>query len=158
MQCSHAYRKKGSKYIYCDIEGCSHGSTNAAISPYLCIYQEFPPYMFGNEMNLAGWENCPKIKESEDRRHTVLPAEWAADVTYSDYPYRAAIAVEGATPDNFPYVEFEEPEQESGNYADVCLSYDGGVYIFCKTIPDHAITVSVYLYVEEESDDNGRTD
>ena len=148
MQCSHAYRIARSKYIFCDFEGTPTGTSNSAISPYLCIYQDFPPEMNGNIENTVGWQDCPKLQESESHQKTVLVADWAADGTYTDYPYRATIPMEGATTDNFPYVEFQQQEQESGNYADVCISYDGGVYIYCKEIPSDSITVNVYLYVE----------
>ena len=149
MQCSYAYKKKNSVYIFCSLEGASHGTSNSAISPYLCSYQDFPPNRFGNEMNITGWPDCPKLKESESHEKTILPGEWFADGTYSDYPYKATIAVDGASPDNFPYVEFQPNDQESGNFADVCISSDNVVYIFCKEIPSEAITVNVYLYVEE---------
>ena len=149
MQCSHAYRSGNSKYIFCDIEGEPTGTSNAAIAPYLCIYQDYPPYPNGNTTNTPDWATCWKLQEAESHEKTVLVADWAADGTYEDYPYRAAIPMEGATFDNFPYVEFQQNEQESGNFADVCISYDGGVYIFCKEIPSTAITVNVYLYVED---------
>lgn len=149
MQCSHAYKISGSKYIFCDFEGTPSGKSNAAISPYLCFYQNFPPQSGGNIDNTAGWQGCPKLQASVNPQKTVLVADWEADGTYTDYPYRAAIPMEGATTDNFPYVEFELQEQESGNYADVCISYEGGVYIYCKEIPNYAITVNVYLYVED---------
>ena len=149
MQCSHAYRKARSKYIYCDLEEAPTGTSNSAIAPYLCIYQNFPPNDGGNNENLPAWADCFKLQESASHQKTVVVGAWAADGTYTDYPYRAAIPMDGATTDNFPYVEFEQNEQESGNFADVCISYDGGVYIFCKEIPSSSITVNVYLYVED---------
>lgn len=150
MQCSYAYKIANSKYIFCDIEGTpTSTSSNEAIAPYLCIYQNFPPLGNGNIANTVGWQDCPKLQEAESHEKTVLVADWVADGTYEDYPYRAAIPMQGATTDNFPYVEFQQNEQESGNYADVCMSYDGGVYIFCKEIPSTAITVFVYLFIED---------
>ena len=149
MQCTHAYRIAGSRFLLCDIEGDPVGISNSEIAPYLCIYQDFPPDTSGNVANIAGWESCPKLQESESHQKNVLTTDWSADDTYIDYPYSAAIPMEGATTDNFPYVEFEQNEQESGNFADVCISYEGGVYIYCKEIPSSAITVNVYLYYED---------
>lgn len=149
MQCSHAYNKANSKYIFCDLEGEPSGTSNTAIAPYLCFYQNFPPAAGGNIMNTPGYADCPKLAESVSHQKTVLVVDWVADGTYTDYPYRAAIPMDGTTTDNFPYVEFQQNEQESGNFADVCISYEGGVYIFCKEIPSSAITVNVYLYVED---------
>lgn len=148
MQCSHAYNRAGNPYIFCDFEGTPTGKTNDDITPFLCIYQDFPPSGPMNIANTLNWQSCYKLQEAIDPTKTVLVSAWEADGTYTDYPYRAAIPMAGATTGNFPYVEFQQNEAESGNYADVSLSYEGGVYIFCREIPDHAITVNVYLFVE----------
>lgn len=149
MQCTHAYLKSDSKYIYCDIEEDPRGKTLDDTTPSMCIYQEFPPWKNGNKVNLPTWTNCEKLKAAIDRTKTVLPSEWVADGTYTDYPYRAAIPVTGATADMFPYVEFEQQEAESGNYADISTSDEGVIYIYCREIPANEITVTVYLYLEE---------
>lgn len=149
MLCSHAYRIANSKYIYCNLEGTPIGTSLNDLSPYMCIYQKFPPNSGGNTDVTNDWVNCPKLAEYVNPRKIVLVADWQADGTYTDYPYRAAIPMAGATTDVFPYVEFETNEAESGNYADVSISYDGGVYIYCKEIPQTDIYVNVYIFVEE---------
>ena len=55
-----------------------------------------------------------------------------------------------ATEEIFPYVEFDQQEQESGNFADVSATYNGGVYIYAREIPDHNFWVTVNLYTEME--------
>lgn len=150
MQCEHAYIKGDSKYIYCNIESTPSGIDLDDTTPAMCFYQDFPPGRWGNRTLLANWSECVKLRAAIDRTKTVLPTDWAADGTYTDYPYRAAIPMTGATTDMFPYVEFQQNEAESGNYADVSITYDGGVYIYCKEPPEAAITVDVYLYVEED--------
>jgi len=148
MQCQYAYLLPNDKYVYCNVETRPHGNTLDDTTPSMCLYQEFPPERGGNKLNTPNWASCYKLQQAIDRQKTVLVADWAADETYIDYPYRAAIPVAGATIDMFPYVEFQQNESESGNYADVSLSYDGGVYIYAKVIPSNDITVSVYLYEE----------
>ena len=93
MQCSHAYRIARSKYIFCDFEGTPTGTSNSAIAPYLCIYQDFPPEFGGNIDNIPGWQNCPKLQSSESHEKTVLVSDWVADGTYTDYPYCAALGL-----------------------------------------------------------------
>lgn len=150
MQCQYAYLKGDSRYIFCSVETKPSGTSLDDETPAMCFYQEFPPARMGNKTNTVNWEGCVKLQEAIDRRKTVLPEDWNADGTYTDYPYCAAIPMVGANPDMFPYVEFEPNEAESGNYADVSITYDGGVYIYCKEPPSTAITVTVYLYVEED--------
>ena len=149
MECAHAYKITGSRYIYCDFEGTPHGKSLDEITPYLCFYQPFPPpFQFPVKTLLPSWIGCVKLKEEQDKRKYVRVSDWFSDGTYSDYPYRAIIPTDGATVEMFPYVEFEQPEMESGNYADVSATYDGGVYIYCKEIPDHDFYVTVNLYTE----------
>ena len=89
-----------------------------------------------------------KLRQDNDKRKLVRVGDWLGNGTYQDYPYRATIVVSDATPDLFPYVEFEPQEAESGNFADVSATGDGVVYIYCKTIPDHNFYVTVNLYTE----------
>lgn len=58
----------------------------------------------------------------------------------------AAIGIENATSTMFPYTEFEKNDAESGNYAEICESYNGGVYIYAKEPPDKDITVKIQLF------------
>lgn len=149
MECEHAYIKAGSRYIFCDIDGKPTGKTLDDITPYLCFYQPFPPPSQTPVSSLTpSWRDCVKLREAVDKRKLVRVGDWQADATYSDYPYCAAIPQEGATTELFPYVEFETNEQESGNFADVSATYNGGVYIYAKEIPDHDFYVTVNIYTE----------
>lgn len=77
---------------------------------------------------------------------SVAVSTWASDTTYSDYPYRAAVACSGATAAMFPYVEFSDSDAESGNFYAVAESYAGGVYIYALEIPSAAITISTITF------------
>lgn len=149
MECEHAYTKSGSRYIYCDFEGTPQGKTLDDITPYLCFYQPFPPPFQTPVTSLTpSWTGCVKLRGESDKRKLVRVSDWSANATYSDYPYRATIVVSDATPELFPYVEFEPQEAESGNYADVSATGDGVVYIYCKEIPTYNFYVTVNLYTE----------
>lgn len=151
MECPHAYTKKNSRYIYCDFEGEPQGTTLDDITPWLCFYQPFPPP--GREpvtMLLPSWTGCVKLQEERNNRKYVRVSDWYSNGTYSDFPYRATIPMAEATEVIFPYVEFDQQEQESGNFADVSATYNGGVYIYAREIPDHNFWVTVNLYTEME--------
>lgn len=57
-------------------------------------------------------------------------SSWSADSTYTGFGYRCAIAITGVTANDVAEVVFGVAEATSGNYAPVCESYAGGVYIY----------------------------
>lgn len=61
---------------------------------------------------------------------TVASSAWASDSTYSDYPYRAAVALSGVTANHVPSVNFNSTDALSGKLSPISESYDGGVYIY----------------------------
>lgn len=70
-----------------------------------------------------------------------------SSATYSDFPYRAALTtgdLANVTSSMFAFVAFNPTQVLSGNYAPVCQTYNGGVYIYSKvntsiTIPTIAV-------------------
>lgn len=79
-------------------------------------------------------------------RNTSAPVSaFVADTTYSDYPFRAAIALDGVLSNMIPEVMFDVPDAVSGNYSPVSDTYDGGVYIYAASKPDAAITIPTII-------------
>ena len=75
----------------------------------------------------------------------VTASSWVADTTYSDYGYRCALAVTGVTASDVAEVVFGVAEATSGDYAPVCQTYAGGVYIYSKV--NTSITVPTVMVV-----------
>lgn len=73
----------------------------------------------------------------------VSVTNWTSDNTYSDFPYKATIAVAGMTSNHIPEVVFELEEATSGKYAPISNSYNGGIYIYATEIPTTNITIPV---------------
>lgn len=73
-------------------------------------------------------------------------SDWVSDTTYTNYPYKATIAATGVTSTMVAEVVFNVTDAESGNYAPVCETYDGGVYIYSKV--NTAITIPTVLVVK----------
>lgn len=76
---------------------------------------------------------------------TVEAASFAADETYGDFPYRAAVALTGAAEAMTPEVVFGAADAMSGTFAPVAESYAGGVYIYAAEIPSAAVTIPTIL-------------
>ena len=68
---------------------------------------------------------------------------WVADTTYSDYGYKADIALEGVTADIYVEVIFALTEATSGDYAPICSSGAGTVTIYSKV--NTAITIPTII-------------
>lgn len=75
----------------------------------------------------------------------VEAASFAADETYGDFPYRAAVALTGAAEAMTPEVVFGVTDAMSGTFAPVAESYAGGVYIYAAELPSAAVTIPTIL-------------
>jgi hypothetical protein len=64
-----------------------------------------------------------------------LCADVVSDETYAEYPYKLDIAVTGANAQKLPQVILSAEDAGSGIFAPIALSYDGGVRLYLKEIP-----------------------
>ena len=71
----------------------------------------------------------------------VAVSDWASDTTYTDFPYRAAVACQGVTVKHYAAVVFSPEDAMSGCFAPVAASYDGGVYLYASEIPEAVLTI-----------------
>ena len=71
----------------------------------------------------------------------VATSAWVSDTTYTDYPFRASIPIDGCTANHIPEVTFALSDATSGNFAPITETYDGGVYIYAIEQPSEAMTI-----------------
>ncbi len=76
---------------------------------------------------------------------SVAASAFASNSTYSDFPYRAAVALTGVTAAMVPEVFFGLTDAMSGNFAPVAESYAGGIYIYAAAKPSAAVTIPTIL-------------
>ena len=79
------------------------------------------------------------------RNKTIATSAWASDTTYADYPYRASVALPPITALSFVEIVFSPTDATSGNFAPVCDTYNGGIYVYAKAVPDAAITIPTII-------------
>ena len=79
------------------------------------------------------------------RNKAIATAAWASDTTYADYPYRASVALPPITAVSFVEIVFSPTDATSGNFAPVCDTYAGGIYLYAKAVPDAAITIPTII-------------
>ena len=77
--------------------------------------------------------------ESTAVYHNLSASSWVADTTYEDFSYRCGIAIQGVTSSDYAEVCFGLVESMSGDYASICETYNGGVYIYSEV--DNTITI-----------------
>ena len=71
----------------------------------------------------------------------VNTSTWVADTTYTDYPYRASVALSGVDSTMFPEVVIDETDKGKYEFASSSDSYDGGIHLYASSIPENAITL-----------------
>ena len=71
----------------------------------------------------------------------VNTSAWVEDTTYTNYPYRANIALSGVDSTMFPDVVIDETDKGKYEFASSSDSYDGGVHLYVSSIPENAITL-----------------
>ena len=76
---------------------------------------------------------------------TVPASAFAANSTYPDYPYRAAVALTGVTETMIPEVVFSVSALADTGFAPVAQCYDGGVYIWADGIPSGDVAIHTIL-------------
>ena len=72
---------------------------------------------------------------------TVATSAWARNTTYTDFPYRAAVACEGVTANHYAEVVFSPANVLTGIFCPVAVSYAGGVYIYASEKPSATVTI-----------------
>ena len=95
----------------------------------------------------------PKLANDAIKRvvtnKVVAKAAFTSNNTYDDYPYRAAIAINGVTTDMIPEIIFDVADAISGNYSPVAQTYNGGVYIYAASPPDNNLTIPTIIVWRE---------
>ncbi len=71
----------------------------------------------------------------------VAVADWISDNTFSDYPYRAAITLNGVTSSDYANVFFSAADIEANDLSPYTDTAADTVYIFASEIPSAAITI-----------------
>lgn len=76
----------------------------------------------------------------------VIPSSsFSADTTYSDYGFRATVALDGVLSSMVPEVIFDVADAVGGNFCPVAHTYDGGLYIYASSVPDSGVTIPTII-------------
>lgn len=98
-----------------------------------------------NNQSIIGSGSSGNIETSIKLSNTTV-STWESHTTYADYPYKATIAATDVTSSMVAEVIYSVADATSGNYAPVCETFDGGVYIYSKV--NTTITIPTVLVVK----------
>ena len=86
-----------------------------------------------------------ELKKLQFNNTSVKVADFVADTTYEDYPFRAAVSLEGVLNSMIPEIIFSLLDATSGLFAPVAETYNGGVYLYASDLPEADVTVPVII-------------
>ena len=86
-----------------------------------------------------------ELRKLQFNNTSVDASEFADDTTYEDYPFRAAVALDGVISSMIPEIIFSVADAISGNFAPVAETYNGGVYLYASDKPEFTVTVPVII-------------
>lgn len=86
-----------------------------------------------------------ELKKRQFNNVSVEVADFVADATYEDFPFRAAVSLEGVLDSMIPEIIFGLLDATSGLFAPIAESYNGGVYLYASDLPEADVTIPVII-------------
>lgn len=98
-----------------------------------------------NELQDLEAGTAVELKKLQFNNTSVEVADFVADATYEDFPFRASVALEGVLEPMIPEVVFSLLDATSGLFAPVAETYNGGVYLYASDLPEGTVTIPVII-------------
>lgn len=120
-------------------------------SPYDIYIWDAVHRSWVNNGNIRGADGKDAdLSDAEPKKHKftdvrIAPATYIADGTYPDFPFRAAIPLEGINETMTPCVAFDVAEAIGGMFAPVAECYNGGVYIYAESALNYEIIIPTII-------------
>lgn len=86
-----------------------------------------------------------ELKKLQFNNVSVAVSKFVSDTTYEDYPFRAAVPLEGVLSSMIPESIFGLLDATSGLFAPIAETYNGGVYLYASDLPEGDITVPTII-------------
>lgn len=108
---------------------------------------EGPSYVAGEGIEISnGVISTTATTLHKQLNTTVAVSEFVEDTRYGPYNYRADVAVEGITENDYPFVSFTIEETLLSNYAPFAESGNGYVSIWCEELPETDLVIPLITY------------
>lgn len=120
-------------------------------APYDIYIWDAVHHSWVNNGNIRGADGKDAdLSDAEPMKHKftdvrIVPAAYVADETYPDFPFRAAIPLDGINETMTPCVTFDVAEAIGGMFAPVASCYNGGVYIYAESALNYEIIIPTII-------------
>lgn len=121
------------------------------VEPYDIYIWDAVHRIWVNNGNIRGADGKDAdLSDAEPKKHKftdvrIAPSSYDADATYPDFPFRAAIPLDGINETMTPCVAFDVAEAIGGLFAPVAECYNGGVYIYAESALNYEIIVPTII-------------
>ena len=86
-----------------------------------------------------------ELKKLKFNNVLVPSANFVDDTTYTDFPLRAEVPLDGVLETMTPEVIFGVVDATSGNFAPVSETYTGGIYLYAASVPESDMTIPTII-------------
>lgn len=86
-----------------------------------------------------------ELRKLQFNNTVVDSSSFVADSTYVDFPYRAAVALEGVIASMIPEVTLDLVDATDGNFAPVAQTFNGGVYLYAASPPESDVLIPTII-------------
>lgn len=117
-----------------------HGEIDASMA-----YAQFEALLKSVQRELAELEagTAVELKKLLFESIVVKSSAFTESYSYEDWPYRAEVPLTGVTSGMIPEVVFRP--DDTGLFAPIAVSYNGGIYIFASEIPENTVTIPTIM-------------
>lgn len=117
-----------------------HGEIDTSMA-----FAQFEAMLKSVQQELAKLEagTAVELKKLVFENTVVQPAAFSETNSYEDYSYRAAVPLSGVNSGMIPDVIFLPGD--TGMFAPIAASYNGGIYIFASEIPETDVTIPTII-------------
>lgn len=86
-----------------------------------------------------------ELRKLQFTNTAVSASSFVGDTTYTDYPFRASVPLDGVIQSMIPEVVLSLADSTGGLFAPIAESYDGGIYLYSTSVPDSDLTIPTII-------------
>ena len=111
------------------------------------MHSQFEALLAAIQKELADLEagTAFELKKLQFSNVSVSAVDFVSDTTYTDYPFRASVPLDGVIQSMIPEVVFSLADSTGGLFAPIAESYNGGVYLYATSAPESDITIPTII-------------
>lgn len=111
------------------------------------MHAQFEAFLSAIQKELSDIEagSGVELRKLQFTNTAVSASSFTGDTTYTDYPFRASVPLDGVIQSMIPEVVFSLADSTGGLFAPIAESYNGGVYLYAASAPESDITIPTII-------------